>query len=244
MSKDLPINSTEKTNHKEAPEMLPVYPGFVFKEFLAALACLLILAWLGLVIDAPLGVPADPDFTPNPAKAPWYFLGIQEMLLYFDPWLAGVVIPLLIFTGLILIPLLDTDLQGAGYYSFRRRIWAVLPFTAGLLLLALLTIMAAWFRGSNWDWYWPWQDWSMARPARPDFHSLPNWLGLSLIGVYYLMGTLLPITIWRNRFEKWGRVRYSIYFFLVLTMGAVVIKVLLRLILNVRYIVQTPWFNI
>jgi hypothetical protein len=224
--------------------MLPVYPGLLFKELLAALACLLVLAWLGFLIEAPLDVAADPDFTPNPAKAPWYFLGIQEMLLYFDPWLAGVVIPSLIITGLILIPLLDTDPQGAECYSFRRRIWAVLPFTAGLLFLVVLTVMAAWFRGSNWDWYWPWQDWSMARPARPDFRSFPNWLGLSLISVYYLMGMLLPAILWHSRFEKWGRVRYSIYFFLVLTMGAVVIKVLLRLLLNVRYIVQTPWFNI
>jgi hypothetical protein len=244
LSKDLPKSTTKTNNRQDPPDMLPVYPGFVFKEFLAALACLLVLAWLGLLIEAPLDVAAGPDFTPNPAKAPWYFLGFQEMLLYFDPWLAGVVIPFLIISGLILIPLLDTDPRGAGCYSFRRRIWATLPFTAGLLFLALLTVMPAWFRGSNWDWYWPWQDWSMAKPARPDFRSLPNWLGLSLIGIYYFMGMLLPFTFWRNRFEKWGWVRYSTYFFLVLTMGAVVIKVLLRLLLNVRYIVQTPWFNI
>ena len=244
MSKDLPKVTAKALKENDPPVMLPVYPGFVFKEFLVALACLLVLAWLGLVIEAPLDVPADPDFTPNPAKAPWYFLGIQEMLLYFDPWLAGVVIPFLIISGLVMVPLLDTDPRGAGRYSFRRRIWATLPFTAGLLLLALLTVMAAWFRGSNWDWYWPWQDWSMAKPARPNFRSLPNWLGFSLIGIYYLMGILLPFTFWHSRFEKWGRVRYSIYFFLVLTMEAVVIKVLLRLLLNVRYIVQTPWFNI
>jgi hypothetical protein len=224
--------------------MLPVYPGLIFKELLATLACLLVLAWLGLVVEAPLDVPANPDFTPNPAKAPWYFLGFQEMLLYFDPWLAGVVIPFLIIVGLILIPLLDSDPRGAGEYSFRGRIYAALPFTTGLLFLALLTVMAAWFRGSNWDWYWPWQDWAMARPARLNFRSLPNWLGLSLVGIYYILGILLPFTFWRSPLEKWGRIRCSIYFFLVLTMVAVVIKVLLRLLLNVRYIVQTPWFNI
>jgi hypothetical protein len=244
LTEELPKGTTKATDKKDPPVMLPVYPGHVFKEFLAALACLLVLAWLGLLIEAPLDVPADPAFTPNPAKAPWYFLGFQELLVYFDPWLGGVVIPFLIIAGLILVPLLDSDPRGEGRYSFRRRIWAVLPVTAGLLFLALLTVVAAWFRGSNWDWYWPWQDWGMAKPARPDFRSLPNWLGISLIGFYYLLGMRLPLTIWRNRFEKWGRVRYSIYFFLTLTMAATVIKVLLRLLFNVRYIVQTPWFNI
>lgn len=234
-----------KANRQQGPSvLLPVYPNLLFKEFLAVLACLLVLAWLGLLFEAPLDVPADPDFTPNPAKAPWYFLGIQELLVYFDPWFAGVVIPLLIILGLILIPLLDIDPRGAGVYSFRRRIWATLPFTIGVLLLALLTVMAAFFRGSNWDWYWPWQDWSMANPARTGFRSLPGWFGLPLLGGYYLLGLFLPFTIWRSRFEKWGRLRYSIYFFLVLTMAAVVIKILLRLILNIRYILQTPWFNI
>ena len=76
MSKDLPKNTTKETNKQDPPVMLPVYPGLLFKELLAALACLLVLAWLGLVIEAPLDVTADPDFTPNPAKAPWYFLGI------------------------------------------------------------------------------------------------------------------------------------------------------------------------
>jgi hypothetical protein len=224
--------------------MLPVYPGFLFREFLAALACLLILAWLGLLIAAPLDGPANPEFTPNPAKAPWYFLGIQELLVYFDPWLAGVVIPSFIILGLVLIPLLDEDPIGAGFYSFRSRFWAALPFTAGLLILALLTLMAAWFRGSNWDWYWPWEDWAMAKPARPGFRSLPWWLGLSLIGFYYFLGLYLSFTFWRTRFERWGRTRCFVYFFLVLTMGGVVIKILLRLLLNVRYLVQTPWFNI
>ena len=244
MSQELPKNGIEAENPQDPDSRLPVYPDFVFKEFLAALACLLVLAWLGLIIQAPLDVPADPDFTPNPAKAPWYFLGFQEMLVYFDPWLAGVVIPALLVTGLVLIPLLDNDPRNEGYYSFRHRIWATLPFTAGLLFLAVLTAMAAWFRGSNWDWYWPWQDWSMARPARPNFHSLPNWLGWSSIGIYYLTGMLFPFAFWRSRFEKWGRIRSAVYFFLVLSMAAVIIKVLLRLLLNVRYIVQTPWFNI
>ena len=224
--------------------MLPVDPGHVFKEFLAALACILLLAWLGILVEAPLDTPADPDFTPNPAKAPWYFLGFQELLVYFDPWLAGVVIPLLIILSLILIPLLDNEPSGAGHYTFRQRIWATLPFTFGLLIFVLLTLISAWFRGSNWDWYWPWEDWSMARPARAGYHSLPWWLGFSLLGLYYLLGLVLPFTFWRSRFESWGKMRYLVYFFLVLSMTGVAIKILLRHLLNIRYFVETPWFNI
>ncbi len=244
LSKDLLKEEIKGTEKEAPPAMLPVYPGHVFKEFLAALTCLLVLALLGLLIEAPLDIPADPDFTPNPAKAPWYFLGFQELLVYFDPWLAGVVFPFLIILGLILIPLLDNDPSGAGRYAFRQRIWASLPFTSGLLILLLLTLMSAWFRGSNWDWYWPWEDWAMARPARTGFRALPWWLGFSLLGLYYLLGLVLPFAFWRSRFKKWGKIRYFVYFFLVLTMAGVVIKVLLRLLLNVRYLVQTPWFNI
>jgi hypothetical protein len=244
LSKELKKGTIKKAKMEDPPVMLPVYPRFLFKEFLAALACLLVLAWLGLLVEAPLDVPADADFTPNPAKAPWYFLGIQELLVYFDPWFAGVVIPFFIILGLVLIPLLDRDPRGAGHYSFRRRIWATLPFTAGLLFLVLLTFISTWFRGSNWDWYWPWESWGMAKPAQQGFRSLSGWLGVFMVGIYYLLGLLLPFTLWRRRFEDWGRVRCAVYFFLVLTMGAVVIKVLLRLFLNIRYIVQTPWFNI
>lgn len=204
----------------------------------------MVLALLGLLVEAPLDLPANPDFTPNPSKAPWYFLGFQEMLVYFDPWLAGVVIPLIIIAGLISIPLLDIDPEGAGHYSFRHRIWACIPFTAGVLFLALLTAIPGWFRGPNWDWYWPWENWSMARPVRSEFSSLPGWIGLSVISIYYLLGLVLPILIWPRRFKNWGRIRYSIYFILALSMGAIFIKVLLRLLFNVKYILQTPWFNI
>jgi hypothetical protein len=244
VSKELLKEEIKGTEKETSPDMLPVYPGHVFKEFLAALLCLFVLALLGLLIEAPLDIPADPDFTPNPAKAPWYFLGFQELLVYFDPWLAGVVFPFLIILGLIVIPLLDSDPSGSGRYVFRQRIWASMPFASGLLILLLLTMMSAWFRGSNWDWYWPWEDWDMARPARAGFRTLPSWLGFSLMGLYYLLGLVLPFSFWRSRFEKWGKIRYIVYFLLVLTMAGIVIKVFLRLLLNVRYLVQTPWFNI
>jgi len=237
-----------ESNRGNAPEdagkMKPVYPGFMFKEFLVALGCLLVLAWLGLLLQAPLDVPADPAFTPNPAKAPWYFLGIQELLVYFDSWLAGVVIPLVIVAALIAIPFLDNDPQGAGHYAFRGRRMAVIPFTAGVLLWVLLTIMAAWFRGSNWDWYWPWESWGMAKPSRIGFASLPWPWGLALICGYYLGGILVFGYFLRRRYKSWGGLRVTVYVFLGLSLTAVAIKVVLRLAFNLRYILVTPWFKI
>jgi hypothetical protein len=244
----LPEDQTIENRRENAAEnrggMQPVYPGFMFKEFLVALGCLLVLAWLGLLVKAPLDVPADPAFTPNPAKAPWYFLGIQELLVYFDAWLAGVVIPVVIVAALIAIPFLDKNPEGAGQYTFRKRRAAMVPFTAGVLLWILLTVMAAWFRGSNWDWYWPWESWGMAKASRTGFASLSLPWGLVLIGGYYLGGFLLFGAIFRRRYKTWGGWRTAVYLFLGLSMAAVVIKVVLRLVFNLRYILSTPWFRI
>jgi hypothetical protein len=224
--------------------MRPVYPGFMFKEFLVALGCLLVLVWLALLVQAPLDVPADPAFTPNPAKAPWYFLGIQELLVYFDAWLAGVVIPLVIVVALIAVPFLDNDPQGAGRYAFHGRRAAIVPFTAGVLMWILLTVMAAWFRGPNWDWYWPWESWGMAKASRPGFVSLPLPWGLVLICGYFLGGFLLVRSFLRRRYKIWGGLRTTVYVFLGLSMTAVAIKIVLRLVFNLHYILSTPWFRI
>ena len=69
------------------------------------------LIW-SIGLPAPLEQPANPAESPNPAKAPWYFLGLQEMLVYFDPWYAGVVLPTFIIIGLMAIPYLDRDPNG------------------------------------------------------------------------------------------------------------------------------------
>jgi len=244
LPKDTAMESSPEGAAENSAGARPVYPGFMFKEFLVALGCLLVLAWLGLLVQAPLDVPADPAFTPNPAKAPWYFLGIQELLVYFDAWLAGVVIPLVIVVALIAVPFLDNDPQGAGRYAFRGRRAAIVPFTAGVLLWVLLTAMAAWFRGPNWDWYWPWESWGMAKASRPGFASLSLPWGLVLISGYFLGGFLLVGSILRRRYKTWGGLRTTVYVFLGLSMTAVAIKIVLRLVFNLRYILSTPWFRI
>src|SRR6185436_6464249 len=73
-----------------------VWPDLVYTELVCMIVGMIVLVVWGIVFQAPIEEPANPARTPNPSKAPWYFLGLQEMLVYFDPWLAGVVFPSLI----------------------------------------------------------------------------------------------------------------------------------------------------
>src|SRR3990172_6209925 len=101
------------------------FPYLVYKEFLSALlVSILLLVW-ALAVNAPLLSEADPGKTENPAKAPWYFVGLQELLVYFDPWIAGVAMPTLIIVGLMAIPYLDTSRTATGGYTFTVRRLAV-----------------------------------------------------------------------------------------------------------------------
>ncbi|MGC3968100.1 MAG: hypothetical protein QM775_12235 [Pirellulales bacterium] len=77
------------------------------------------LVW-ALALQAPLEEPASSVKTPNPSKAPWYFLGLQEMLVYYDPWYAGVVLPSIVVFGLMAIPFLDFNKAGNGYYTISQ----------------------------------------------------------------------------------------------------------------------------
>src|SRR6201988_3365864 len=99
------------------------WPHLVRNEFLITIGVVLLLLVWSLLVDAPLEEPANPTRTPNPSKAPWYFLGLQEMLVYFDPWNAGVVMPSLIIVGLMVIPFIDINPLGNGYYCFKDRKW-------------------------------------------------------------------------------------------------------------------------
>ena len=109
-------------------DKIHTWPHLVRMEFLVTLFVLVALTVWALTVDAPLEEPANPTRTPNPSKAPWYFLGLQEMLVYFDPWHAGVVLPSLIIVGLMVIPYIDINPRGNGYYCFKDRKWEILRF--------------------------------------------------------------------------------------------------------------------
>ena len=110
-------------------------------------------------LNAPLEEPANPNLTMNPSKAPWYFLGLQEMLVYFDPWIAGVVMPSIIMIGLMVFPYVDSNPLGNGYYTLKQRRFAVGMFAWGFLMWILLIVIGTFIRGPGWIWFWPGQTW-------------------------------------------------------------------------------------
>ena len=131
-----------------------VWPDVIYLELIGAIIASVVLIVWSLWLRAPLESPADPAVTPNPAKAPWYFLGLQELLVYFPPWIAGVVLPGLMIVGLMAIPYLDLSPRGSGYYSIRQRRGAYLIFLFGFLQLWVLPILiGTFFRGPNWSFF-------------------------------------------------------------------------------------------
>ena len=141
-----------------------VWPYLMRIEFLAAIIVTIILMVWSITLNAPLEEPANPNLTMNPAKAPWYFLGLQEMLVYFDPWIAGVVMPTLIIIGLMVIPYVDANPLGNGYYTYRQRRFAIWTFMFGFLFLwVIMIVIGTFIRGPGWMWFWPTQTWDHNR---------------------------------------------------------------------------------
>lgn len=131
-----------------------VWPDVVYLELIGMVIASVVLIVWSLALKAPLEQPANPAVTPNPSKAPWYFLGLQEMLVYFPPPIAGVILPGLIILGLMAVPYLDRNPKGSGYYTIRQRPFAYLVFQFGFLQLWILLILIGTFmRGPNWSFF-------------------------------------------------------------------------------------------
>ena len=186
---------------------LDTWPNLIKREYIAAAACLLVLMVWALLVNAPLDVIANPHATPNPEKAPWYFVGLQEMLYYFDPWIAGVMVPNVIIVGLMAIPFIDPSPKGIGRYSFKERPFANTMFLLGIIMWFIFIFMGEFCRGPNFMWYWPWQSWLLQKPAPLATWDLfgpagvgkyPTILGLALIGAAFSGVVLLPKLIKKN----------------------------------------------
>jgi quinol-cytochrome oxidoreductase complex cytochrome b subunit len=182
--------------NEQPNQKVEVWPNLVVREYIGAILMLVILVGWSILQNAPLEGLADPNVTPNPSKAPWYFLGLQELLTYFDPWIAGVVLPGIIVGGLIAIPYLDPDPNnGVGFYSFKERPFANTIFLSGVGAWFILIIVGTFMRGPDWSWYWPWESWLYHKPPPPPTIVLPNLAGLALMGGYFGIGMVLPLLV-------------------------------------------------
>ncbi|HXI83818.1 MAG TPA: hypothetical protein VNL17_06975 [Verrucomicrobiae bacterium] len=137
-----------------------VWPDLLYIEFISLIICSIVLILWAIYLRAPLEQPANPAATPNPSKAPWYFLGLQEMLVYYDPWYAGVVLPSIIVVGLMAIPYIDTNPKGGGYFTFAERKFSIGIFLFGYLALWVFMIITGTFlRGPGWNFFGPFEYW-------------------------------------------------------------------------------------
>ena len=246
---------------KPSDDKVHTWPFLVRSEFLCTLFVMIFLIFWSLLVDAPLEEPANPGRTPNPSKAPWYFLGLQEILVFFDPWHAGVVAPTFIIMGLMVIPYIDINTKGNGYYTFKERKYEIMTFMFGFQVLWVSTVIIGTFlRGPGWNWFWPWQPWDAHKVEAMTNQDLPYLLGLrdywasaalggGLSILYFVVGTLLMYwwVVWlkgRDFMQRWGMARFGLTSFLFLNMIAIVVKMVLRSAFNIKYIMVTPWLNI
>jgi quinol-cytochrome oxidoreductase complex cytochrome b subunit len=131
------------------------WPHLLFRELLVLLLVLVVVNVAAIAFDAPLEEIADAARTPNPAKAPWYFLGLQE-LVHYGAVLGGVVVPAVMVLALLALPYVDTRPGGVGVWFARERRLANAVFGVIALAVVVLTVVGTFFRGPNWAWVWPW----------------------------------------------------------------------------------------
>ena len=252
---------------EESKDKLLCWPHLVYIELICLiLVTVLLLGW-SILIQAPIEQPANLTDSPNPSKAPWYFLGLQEMLVYYDPWIAGVLLPSYIVVGLMAIPYIDVNPKGNGYYTFKERKWEISLFLFGFFVLwVILIILGTFLRGPNWNFFGPYEYWDIHR-VEPlvNIHlseiiwvkllgvGLPKsmWLreifGIITVVLYLFALPVLFAKTWANRFlVKLGPVRYHVAMNLFLMMMCLPIKMYLRWAFNFKYIVNLPeiFFNI
>ena len=243
------------------------WPDLVYTEFICLVLFTAMLVIWSIEIAAPLEEPAELSRTPNPSKAPWYFLGLQELLVYFDPWIAGVLLPGFIILGLCAIPYLDVNPKGNGYYTFDERPFAIGFFWIGFVLFWVsFVILGTFLRGPNWSFFGPFEYWDLHKlepmvnvnlstyvwvhmlgqplPDSPLIREAPGIV--ALLGYFFVLPPLCAKTVLKNLFAQMGAVRYHTFFHLMLWFGLIPIKMFARWIFDLKYIVGIPeyFFNV
>ena len=190
------------------------------------------------------------------------------MLVYYDPWMAGVVLPSLIVVGLMAIPYVDTNPKGNGYFTFDERRWEIGIFLFGFIILwVLLIILGTFLRGPNWNFFGPYEYWDVHKilalnnvdlseyfwlkllgTKLPDFWLVREAPGILLTLAYMaVLPVLLAKTAFKRFYDKMGAPRYYVtVVFLFLPMLSLPIKMFLRWTLNLKYVVHIGeyFFNI
>ena len=140
---------------KGPEETVQSWPHLMVRELLLFLVLCLAILGVSLLCNAPLEEAANPLHSTNPAKAPWYFVGIQELVSY-SAFLGGIVAPAVIVFSLLLLPYLDRNPKGTGVWFSRDRKVATLVFTFFVVTMVVLILIGQFVRGPNWGLYWPW----------------------------------------------------------------------------------------
>lgn len=252
---------------EDAKENILVWPDLVYIEFIALIFTAALLIFWAIFLKAPLEEPANPTVSPNPSKAPWYFLGLQEMLVYYDPWIAGVLFPTIIILGFMSIPFIDNNRKGLGYYTFNQRKMAISIFLFFWLVLWIFLIVTGTFlRGPNWNFFGPFEYWDVHKlealtninlseivymiilhQRLPENILLREIWGILLVTAYFTLTPLiLAKTLLKDVYNRLGPFRYSIFVIFMLLAASLPIKMFLRWMFNMKYIIAIPefFFNI
>jgi hypothetical protein len=184
------------------------------------------------------------------------------MLVYFDPWMAGVVMPTLIIVGLMVIPYIDVNPLGAGYYTYKQRRFAIWTFIFGFIVLwVTMIVIGTMIRGPGWMWFWPGQTWDHNRLIFEVNRDLPDIVGIRsmpgkvifgglVTGIYVVLAGILvhKLITWtpfnRKMYSRMSLLQYVIMQVFLITMLALPVKILARLLFRIKYVWVTPWFNI
>jgi len=143
----------EQREEQEPDDTVFTWPHFLVRHVVVAAVTILVVFGLAIWFNAPLKDIANPSLTPQEAKAPWYFAGLQELLAHLQPMVAGILIPGAALLFLFALPYLD---RSKGW-RIRDRKMVVIVFSVLVAVAVVLTVIGALFRGPGWSWVWPWQ---------------------------------------------------------------------------------------
>lgn len=247
---------------QESDKKVYTWPDLVYSELICMVVFTAFLLLWAVLFKAPLEDPANSGITPAIAKAPWYFLGLQEMLVYYDPWIAGVVLPTMIIVGLIAIPYADFNPKGNGYYTVRERFVALWIFGFGFIVLWIsLIFLGTFMRGPGWNFFGPFEAWDAHKVVSAPNINLSEIIWVKLLGVGLpssilvrevfgigiVLGYLCVLPIYMKKwlkeyYEKMGAARFYIMAVLLLVMISLPIKMYLRWLIAFKYVVSIPEF--